>query len=374
MKAWRGVMKAVATHPELTGAQLLTTRRWSDRFTGWTYAQSASIDEPGHSIEPALPVDYRLDTRGMRCVVLPAGPVRSIGCEGVLAESLTLPSGEPFERRYCGPHHLLVAHERLTRRRGSTSLEGLPTCKLENLAETMTFVPAGRQFREWHVSDVPSRAIYIYIDPRAPIIAGEAQLASRRWPARMHFRSPVLWHTVLKLKAVLEAPGLPCPHFGAALGVVLAHELAQEDERCPSPAVRVGTALAAWQRRAVAQYIEQHLDEPISVATLASLARLSRYHFGRAFKVSFGASPHRFHSQLRLERAKDLLSTSALSITEIALEVGFQETSSFSLAFRRFTGFTPSRYRRSLLVERGELCHESSSVSALSPSSASLQP
>jgi len=359
MKAWRGVMQAVATDPELAEAQLLTARRWSDSSRAGVAAQYPAIDASCRSIEPPRSVDERGDAWGVRCGLPSAGPGRSIGCEGVLAESVVMPSGEPFERRYCGPHHLLVAHERLTRRRGCTILEGLPVSRIENLSQTLTFVPSGRHFREWHVPDVPSRAIYIYIDPLAAILAGEVPLATRPWPARMHFRSPLLWQTVLKLKAVVQASEPPCSHYGAALGVVLAHELAQEHRRTWPPAVLAGTPLAAWQRRAVAQYLEQHLDETIPVATLASVARLSRYHFGRAFKVSFGASPHRFHLQLRLERAKDLLSTSALSITEIALEAGFQEASSFSMAFRRITGFTPSRYRRSVIAEQAEPCHVS---------------
>jgi AraC-like DNA-binding protein len=58
--------------------------------------------------------------------------------------------------------------------------------------------------------------------------------------------------------------------------------------------------------------------------------------------------PHRYHNVRRIEHAKMLLAQPTCSVTEIALKVGFSETSSFTAAFRRATGSTPTGYRRSL--------------------------
>ena len=102
-------------------------------------------------------------------------------------------------------------------------------------------------------------------------------------------------------------------------------------------------------------YIEEHLAEPISLATLAQLARLSPYHFSRVFKQSFGRPPHRYHTSRRIERAKALLAKPAQSVTEIGFTMGFSEASSFTAAFRRETGLTPSSYRRSLVYSVGSL-------------------
>jgi AraC-like DNA-binding protein len=104
--------------------------------------------------------------------------------------------------------------------------------------------------------------------------------------------------------------------------------------------------LAAWQERIVSAHIEEHLASSISVATLAGLARLSPHHFCRAFKRSFGIPPHRYHMMRRIERAKILLMQQARSVTDIGLDLGFSETSSFSTLFRRLTGQTPSEFRR----------------------------
>jgi AraC family transcriptional regulator len=274
-------------------------------------------------------------------------------CPGVTAETVSIIGRELFESRYCGPLHLLIAHERLTRRKGITTVEGLPDSNLENLSQTFTFVPAGRRFREWHDPDFPSRVIYIHIDPAAAPMTAEEHVGARALPPRLHFHNPVLWQTVLKLMALVEHGEGGCSVYGAALGVVLAHELVHLSPEAGQDAIVPRGGLAVWQRRLVAQYLEEHLAEQIPVARLAEFARLSRYHFCRAFRRSFGISPHRYHANRRLERAKSLLATPALSVTEIALDVGFRETSSFTTAFRKLFGRTPTDYRRSLSPNQG---------------------
>jgi len=65
--------------------------------------------------------------------------------------------------------------------------------------------------------------------------------------------------------------------------------------------------LAAWRKKRLADYIEQHLAERISIVTLADIAGLSPYHFARAFKQSFGIPPYRYQMMHRMEYAKVLL-------------------------------------------------------------------
>ena len=98
----------------------------------------------------------------------------------------------------------------------------------------------------------------------------------------------------------------------------------------------------------MAQYIGEHLSEDISLATLAEVARLSPYHFVRTFKQSFGLPPHRYLSSLRMQQAKSLLANPAMSVTQIGVNLGFSETSSFTTTFRKHTGLTPTAYRRGL--------------------------
>ena len=104
--------------------------------------------------------------------------------------------------------------------------------------------------------------------------------------------------------------------------------------------------LPAWQQKRVAEFIETHLAEEISLTALAELVDLSVYHFARAFRRSFGTPPHRYHMARRMDRARALLKTPALSVTQIGIQIGFRETSSFTRAFRKFIGLTPTDYRR----------------------------
>jgi AraC family transcriptional regulator len=120
------------------------------------------------------------------------------------------------------------------------------------------------------------------------------------------------------------------------------------NQGAPRVEAPVRGGLAGWQQRAVASYIEEHHAEQISLVTLAQLARLSPYHFSRAFKQSFGMPPHRFHTRRRIEHAKLLLAQPAASVTSVGFAIGFSETSSFSAAFRRTTGLTPTDYQRSV--------------------------
>jgi AraC family transcriptional regulator len=128
----------------------------------------------------------------------------------------------------------------------------------------------------------------------------------------------------------------------------LAHELVRLNAGSAQTQTLVRGGLAAWQQRVVTDYVEEHLADSISLATLAQLARLSTYHFCRAFKQSFGVPPHRYHTGQRIERAKALLAKPSPSVTDIGLTVGFSQTSSFTAAFRRATGLTPTAYHRSL--------------------------
>ena len=133
-----------------------------------------------------------------------------------------------------------------------------------------------------------------------------------------------------------------------ALGVVLVHELVRLDGGMSSIPPQLRGGLAAWQERVAAAYIEKHLAERIPLDTLAQLVRLSRYYFCRAFKQSFGMPPHRYQTHRRMEYAKLLLAKRAVSVTEIGIMLGFSSTSSFTAAFRRDTGATPTDYRRNI--------------------------
>jgi AraC-like DNA-binding protein len=85
--------------------------------------------------------------------------------------------------------------------------------------------------------------------------------------------------------------------------------------------------------------------EPLEVDDLARAAGLSKAHFSREFRRTFGESPHVYLLTRRLERAAALLRNTDYSVAEICLEVGLQGVGSFTTSFKRMYGMTPTEYR-----------------------------
>lgn len=104
--------------------------------------------------------------------------------------------------------------------------------------------------------------------------------------------------------------------------------------------------LAPWQKRKVRNHIERHIDLSIPVKDLAELVSLSTGHFCRAFKESFGDTPHAYVMRMRLERAQELMLASPEPLGQIALACGHSDQAHFSRRFRQQVGESPNAWRR----------------------------
>jgi transcriptional regulator GlxA family with amidase domain len=93
------------------------------------------------------------------------------------------------------------------------------------------------------------------------------------------------------------------------------------------------------------ELMDSRYAQPLDLDELARTANFSRYHFLRAFRRAFHATPHEYLTRKRIERAKELLAQSELTITEICFEVGFESLGSFSTLFHKVVGWSPSIYR-----------------------------
>jgi AraC family transcriptional regulator len=260
------------------------------------------------------------------------------------SENVHVLAGTIVEFRFQGPWHLLVVYHEGIRRNGEASVDGLHSSQLRSVARKLTFVPAGRAYREWHETASSARVTFLYLDPAA---FEKMEEGEGGFPPRIHFEDALVRETASKLKNTIESAGAKCRSYLEALSGVLAHELFRlNQDAAREPVVMTRGGLASWQKRVVIDYIEAHLGEQVCLLTLAELARLSVHHFCRAFKQSCGMPAYQYQVQRRMEVAKLLLADRTVSVTDIALSLGYAQTSSFSIAFRKVTGWTPTVYRR----------------------------
>ncbi len=161
---------------------------------------------------------------------------------------------------------------------------------------------------------------------------------------RCGLRDPEIDSIIAKLRLELQFGGWSGRRYLESLGVLLAVHLLRNYAGVKSVRTR-GAGLGGRRLREIAEYIEAHLGEEVTLDDLARLAGLSAHHFASAFRVSAGVAPHRYLLERRMARGCELLAKSEASVTAIAHGLGFSSHGHFSESFRRFVGVTPSDYR-----------------------------
>lgn len=100
--------------------------------------------------------------------------------------------------------------------------------------------------------------------------------------------------------------------------------------------------------RRVLDYIDRHLDADLDLDTVSGVAAFSKFHFHRQFTATFGLSVHRYVQLARLKRASHRLAyMDAHSVTEIAMDAGYDAPDAFARAFRQRFGQSPLSFRKS---------------------------
>lgn len=96
----------------------------------------------------------------------------------------------------------------------------------------------------------------------------------------------------------------------------------------------------------VTDYVHSYYNAPLSLEELSKVSNLSKFHFLRLFKSTYGITPYQFINKVRMRKATLLLRETKMEIREIAESVGFENSSSFSRLFYKESGFYPTQHRK----------------------------
>ena len=159
------------------------------------------------------------------------------------------------------------------------------------------------------------------------------------------FDSPAIRSALRKLWALSEEEGTPSKLLARAAGCEILAELCRLGGM---PFMPAKGGLAPWAERRALELMRARLSEDISLDELAAEARLSPFHFARMFKQSVGVPPRVYLTQLRMEKACELLERTDLPVTEIAQEVGYSSNQVLARIFTKHQRMTPTDYRRAV--------------------------
>src|SRR5262245_32940878 len=104
--------------------------------------------------------------------------------------------------------------------------------------------------------------------------------------------------------------------------------------------------MSGWRMRCVIEYIEENLDGDLSLEAMAAEVDISPVYLARAFKAAIGQSPHQYVLTRRIDRAKELLRNTDMTVVDVALSSGFSSQSHLSYWFQRHLGVPPAAYRQ----------------------------
>lgn len=254
-----------------------------------------------------------------------------------------------YEFKWDGTCHYLAHHD-LVLLDGEMEVGGGRPITGGDLRDQMTFVPEGQEIQGWaKPADRMNAFTVVSFDPSA--MHEELQAEFRPFEVRSHiyFQDTVLGGTMQKLATIMADESRPASQvYAETLGLTAALEmfrLAQEGA-ITSTAVPSAGQLSKSRQQLVTSYIAENLGRDLGLDELANLCGLTRFHFARAFKATFNEPPHQFVLKMKVEKAKHLLATTRLPISDIAVAAGFNGASQFARSFKAATGQTALEYRR----------------------------
>lgn len=221
-------------------------------------------------------------------------------------------------------------------------------------------------------ADTPTETFNIHIEQRlmdqvfAGLNASDGQLldqpdrkASQAWNffPQLYAKDPFMVGLIQEIKSQHQAIGYQQMLETEQISRLLTH-LLEVHGGCIRQmeglsALRKSTREETYRRLILAKdYIHSCFRSDLDLESLAQVACMSRFHFLRAFKQTFGCTPYQYLKRLRMEKAADLLSQTSVPIQSIGFELGYENLSSFSRVFRQSFGVAPLAYRETHTPEK----------------------
>ncbi|MBU0832542.1 MAG: AraC family transcriptional regulator [Alphaproteobacteria bacterium] len=294
-------------------------------------------------MERELHLDFRTHTK-------PVETHTKTSWHGISVQYSRLKLPSEYEFKWDGSCHYLAYHD-LFLRDGEMEVLGEKPIAGGDLRDQMTFVPKGHDITGWaKPADRMNAFTVVCFDPSAMYEELQAEVSPFEQRPHIYFQDSVLGSTMQKLASIMADERRPASQvYAETLGLTAALEmfrLAQESSIKPNSIASAGQ-LSKSRQELVLSYIAENLGRDFGLDELAALCALTRFHFARAFKATFNEPPHQYILRMRLEKAKYLLASSRLPISDIATTTGFNGASQFARSFKAVTGRTPLDFRRS---------------------------
>lgn len=291
--------------------------------------------------------------------------IESDGCEFSPISYSTRPDGLPIEwgafksrkwagiraqyRRLSGPikydfaisgnvHRFALLD--IYREAGETVVGGLTRSSKKDLRNKFVYADPASNIVGW--SQIEKACSFVLVE----LESNEQDEISEIAPIIMR-ADTMMKSVLLQFKNLVIEEAFPMTSYAETLGAMLRQELKRVDARRNS-GDGGDWGLTPRQLKAAIAYMDDRIDQDISVADMARDIGMSTFHFIRMFKKSAGLPPHKFFVTRRIDRAKELLRSPHLSISEVAEMSGFGGATQLTRAFRQFVGTNPSTFHKEL--------------------------
>lgn len=294
-----------------------------------------------------LTVDFAQENEVLQ--ILPRPSLRSsatLGWNGIYVQQHQQPAWETPE--YAHTRHMLLIHSPDVTIQAERSFDGRKQQEQFGGGNNIVIVPATVLHQaNWNQESPFS---LIFVEPDHLIQVARESVTTNRVQLTAHnaMHDPFVNQIGQLLTTELETNQLHSRLFVDSLTTALSIHLLRHYSNWQQPLREDSHGLPHRKLQQAIAYINENLTADLTIREIANELEMSQYYFSRLFKQSTGVSPYQYLMQQRIERARYLLRTTPLSVAAIAAQIGFSNQNQLTVQFRKFTGTTPSGYRKQL--------------------------